>query len=175
MLPKKATIKRPKSTEQALSSLMRLCARAERSSGDALRLMARWEVAQEQRQEVLQRLIKERFIDDNRYAEAFVREKVNLGGWGEYKIRTALRRKGINEQIIIEAIKQIPTEKSAEQLQQKLERKIKSIKYENAFQLRNKLMRYALSLGYPMQSVIERVEELMQNINIKEECDDIFF
>jgi regulatory protein len=49
MLPKKATIKRPKSAEQALSSLMRLCARAERSSGDALRLMARWEVAQEQR------------------------------------------------------------------------------------------------------------------------------
>jgi SOS response regulatory protein OraA/RecX len=92
-----------------------------------------------------------------------------------YKIRTALRRKGINEQIINEAIKQIPTEKSAEQLQQKLERKIKSIKYENAFQLRNKLMRYALSLGYPMQSVIERVEELMQNLNIKEECDDIFF
>ena len=175
MLPKQERVKPKKSAEQALTSLMRLCARAERSSGDAKRLMATWGVPEQDRAKVLQRLIAERFIDDERYAAAFVREKVLLSGWGEYKIRAALRRKGISEQIISEAIKQIPTERSAEQLQHKLKRKIKSIKYENAYQLRTKLMRYALSLGYPMQSVIEGVDELMQDINLKEECDDIFF
>ena len=63
-----------KSKEQALESLMRLCARAERSSGDAMRLMARWGVASSDRHEVLQRLLSERFIDDRRYAEAYIRE-----------------------------------------------------------------------------------------------------
>ena len=68
MLPTQTKVKKPKSAQQALSSLMRLCARAERSSGDAKRLMATWGVAEGERAAVLQRLIKERFIDDERNA-----------------------------------------------------------------------------------------------------------
>ena len=78
MLPKTPKIKREKTAYEALASLMRLCARAERSSGDALRLMQNWGVSKNEQQEVLQRLINERFIDDRRYAEAFVREKIQL-------------------------------------------------------------------------------------------------
>ena len=81
MLPTTKRVKRTKTAEQALISLMRLCSRAERSSGDAKRLMATWEVPLQDRAGVLQRLKAERFIDDERYAMAFVREKVNLNGW----------------------------------------------------------------------------------------------
>ncbi|MBO5984337.1 MAG: RecX family transcriptional regulator, partial [Rikenellaceae bacterium] len=62
MLQTRERVKRTKSAEQALSSLMRLCARAERSSGDARRLMATWGVAEQDREKVLQRLKAERFI-----------------------------------------------------------------------------------------------------------------
>ena len=85
---------------------MRLCARAERSSGDARRLMATWGVPEQDREGVLQRLKREKFIDDERYAEAFVREKVNLSGWGEWKIRSALKRKGVAEDVINAALGQ---------------------------------------------------------------------
>ena len=84
MRQQKQTIQRDKTAEQALASLMRLCARAERSSGDAMRLMGTWGVPTQERGAVLQRLVKERFIDDRRYAAAFVREKINLSAWGEY-------------------------------------------------------------------------------------------
>ena len=50
-------IRRDKTPEQALASLMRLCAKAERSSGDALRLMRTWGVAQEAQQKVLRELL----------------------------------------------------------------------------------------------------------------------
>ena len=79
-------VKRAKTAQQALESLMRLCARAERSSGDAMRLMASWQVPPQEREGVLQRLKADKFIDDRRYAEAFVREKINLSAWGRYKI-----------------------------------------------------------------------------------------
>ena len=82
MLQKTPKIKRAKTADEAFASLMRLCARAERSSGDALRLMQNWGVAKEEQYRVLQRLQSERFIDDRRYAEAFVREKCNLSAWG---------------------------------------------------------------------------------------------
>lgn len=175
MLPQKR-VKRTKTAEQALASLQRLCARAERSSGDALRLMATWEVPHDKRQEVLQKLLQDRFIDDRRYAEAFVREKTSLNTWGEYKIRTALRRKGISEQIINAALQQINPENNAERLTLRLERKVRSIKYENSYQLKTKLLRYGLSLGFPMEQVMASVEQVIKNINFEDQCDeDIFF
>ena len=89
--------------------------------------MATWEVPLQDRAGVLQRLKAERFIDDERYAMAFVREKVNLNGWGEHKIRAALRRKGIAEDIIARAIKEISPEQSTQRLVERLERKLKTV------------------------------------------------
>lgn len=175
MLPEKK-VKRTKTPEQALASLQRLCARAERSSGDALRLMATWEVDKSRRYEVLQKLISDKFIDDRRYAEAFVREKTSLSAWGEYKIRAALRRKGIDEKIINAALGDIDSEANIERLTQRLARKVKSIKYETPYQLKTKLLRYGLSLGFQMEQVMTSVEQVMGTINEKDQCDeDIFF
>ena len=154
---------------------MRLCARAERSSGDAMRLMATWLVPEADRQGVLQRLIKDRFIDDSRYAEAFVREKSNLSAWGEYKIRTALRRKGIADEIINSALQQMPAEQNLERLTERLKRKMRTIKYDTTYQLKTKLIRHALSLGFTMDDVLKCVEEVMRDINTEEECDDFLF
>ena len=175
MLPTKPKVKRPKTAEQALASLMRLCARAERSSGDAMRLMATWLVPEADRQGVLQRLIKDRFIDDSRYAEALVREKSNLSAWGEYKIRATLRRKGIADEIINSALQQMPAEQNLERLTERLKRKIRTIKYDTTYQLKTKLIRHALSLGFTMDDVLKCVEDVMRDIKTEEECDDFLF
>lgn len=174
MLQKDKRVKQPtkKSASQALESLMRLCARAERSSGDALRLMARWGVEPTERQQVLQRLISERFIDDRRYAELFIKEKINLSAWGEYKIRTTLRTKGISEATINAAMAEATGLNDESRLRERLARKIKSTKADTPYKLKAKLIRYGLSLGYPTDAVIECVEEVMRSQNIEEECDN---
>ncbi len=153
------TIKR-KSPEEALSSLMRQCARAERSSGDALRLMYRWGVDPEHRAEVLKRLIADKFIDDRRYAEAYVREKLNLSGWGARKISSSLKAKNISDTIITEVLSQIDPSSTEERLRTKIERKIKSVKSKDKYDLKNKLIRYGISLGYDYsmtQSVVSQI------------------
>ena len=171
MLQKTPKVKRAKTAEEALASLMRLCARAERSSGDALRLMQNWGVEKEARVGVLQRLIRERFIDDRRYAEAFVREKIALSAWGRYKITAALKRKGISNEIIEEALAALQPSDNRKRLQERLQSKIRHIKYDTPYQLKTKLMRYALSLGFDMDDAIESVNEVIKSNNI-EECDE---
>ena len=171
MLPNTPKIKRNKTADETLTSLMRLCARAERSSGDALRLMQNWGVNKNEQQKVLQRLIKERFIDDRRYAETFIREKCNLSAWGRYKIQSALKRKGIASDIIAEALAKLNPTDNKKRLQDRLQTKIKHIKYDTEYQLKTKLIRYALSLGFEMDEVMDSVNEVMRNNNIKE-CDD---
>ena len=140
--------RKPKSAEQALAALMRLCARSEKSSGDALRLMRTWEVAEGARQSVLQKLIDQRFIDDRRYAEAYTREKSSLAGWGKRKIALQLKQKGVSRDIVDEVLASLNTDEQSERLADKLRRKMRSTKASNQYELRGKLLRYALSLGY---------------------------
>ena len=148
MLHKTERQKRVKTPEQALASLMRLCARGERSSGDALRLMRGWGVPPEDARKVLARLVAERFIDDGRYAAAFVRDKMNLSGWGAGKIRTALRAKGVAAEIVDEALRQMAGTDMCGRLQPLMERRLRTLKYSSPYDARTKLIRFALSRGY---------------------------
>ena len=131
--------KRDKTPDEALAALMRLCARAEKSEGDARRLMRGWGVAEKDAEQVLGRLVRDRFIDDSRYAEAFVREKLRLSGWGEYKIRTAL------------------------------ERKARTVKYASPYELKTKLIRYGLSLGYDYEAVMDAASAMVRETDT---CND---
>ncbi len=158
MLPTKVKVKRDKTPEQALTSLMRLCARAEKSSGDALRLMHTWGVDQNRRREVLDKLITMRFIDDSRFAEAFVRDKIGLSGWGRYKIEAALQRKGIARDTIAHALAQLDDTDMQSRLAQQLTRKARTTKSSSPYELRTKLIRYGLSLGYEYDTVIDAVD-----------------
>ena len=164
MLPKSVKPKRTKSPEQALAALMRLAARSEKSSGDALRLMQNWGVEQSARQCVLQKLIDNKFIDDRRYAEAFVRDKMRFSGWGVFKLRAALRNKGISAEIIEEILHTLNRSDMTERLHERLERKMRTTKYTSRYELKTKLMRYGASLGYDFESVVDVVDALISDI-----------
>ena len=165
----KKTGKRAKTPEQALAALMRLCARAEKSQNDARRLMRGWGLAEREGEQVLARLVRDRFIDDARYAGAFVREKLRLSGWGEYKIRTALQRKRIDRALIDAALAEADRPAMGERLRRQLERKARTAKYSTQYELKTKLIRYGLSLGYDYETVVEAASGLVTDT---ETCDE---
>lgn len=169
MQPDELKKKRTKTPDEALASLMRLCARAEKSEGDARRLMRGWGLAERDAQQVLDRLLSDRFIDDNRYAEAFVREKLRLSGWGEYKIRTALQRKGVRKETIDAALSQADRSGMGERLAQQLCRKARTVKYATQYELKTKLIRYGLSLGYDYEAVLDAASAMVRETD---RCDD---
>lgn len=169
MVPQR--IKRSKSPEQALSALMRLCARAEKCSGDALRLMRGWGVEPAAQQHVLRQLQQQRFIDDERYAAAFVREKMRLSGWGGRKIRAALVRKGIAEALIAGALAQADPEAAGPRLHEQLVRKARTTRCRTPFELKTKLIRYGLSLGYEYETVLDEANKLAGDAG-PEPCSD---
>jgi regulatory protein len=157
-------IKRTKSPQQALQSLMRMCARSERSSGDALRLMKRWGVADDEARKVLARLQAERFIDDRRFAEAFVRDKLNLSGWGAYKIKMSLRAKGVAREIIEEvASTMIEATDMKERLEEIMQRKLRTLKYSSTYEAKTKLIRFAASRGYDIEEAVECASKILKD------------
>lgn len=161
--------RRTKTPEQALASLMRLCARAEKSAGDARRLMRNWGVTEADAEKVLARLVCERFIDDSRYAETFVREKLRLSGWGEYKLRAALQRKGIARETVDAALQQADRTQMADRLAEQLARKARNVRAATPRDLKTKLIRYGLSLGYDYSAVLDAMS---QQIKETDPCDE---
>ncbi len=169
MQPDEIRKKKVKTPEQALAALMRLCARAEKSQEDARRLMRGWGLAERDAEGVLAKLVRDCFIDDARYAGAFVREKLRLSGWGEYKIRTALQRKRIDRALIDAALAQADRPAMGERLRRQLERRARTTRHTTQYELKTKLIRYGLSLGYDYETVVEAASELVTDT---ETCDE---
>lgn len=153
--------RKTKTAQQALQSLMRLAARSEKSTGDALRLMRTWGVPEAEQRGVLDKLIADRYIDNRRYAEAYTREKSQLAGWGERKIAMQLRLKGVERETISAVLAELMVDDSmAERLHEKLTKKLRTVKAANDYELRGKLLRYALGLGYDYDMAAEAVERV---------------
>lgn len=163
MVQKVDSVKKSKTPQQAQQSLMRLCARSERCAADALRLMRGWGVAESEAQKILQYLLRERFIDDSRYAAAFVREKINLSSWGRAKIVSALRAKSIATETISQALEQMSETDIEERLKRLLLRKMRTVKAKNSADLRNRLFRYAASQGYDFSVIRDVVESCVKD------------
>ena len=156
--------KRTKTPQQALQSLMRMCARSEHSSGDALRLMKRWGVADDEARKVLARLQAERFIDDSRFAEAFVRDKLNLSGWGAYKIKMALRAKGVSREVIEEVVSpMIEATDMKERLEEIMQRKLRTLKNSSTYDAKTKLIRFAASRGYDIEEAVDCASKILND------------
>lgn len=153
--------RKTKTAQQALQSLMRLCARSEKSTGDALRLMRKWGVPEAEQRGVLNKLLADRYIDNRRYAEAYTREKSQLAGWGERKIAMQLRLKGVERETISAVLAELMNDDDKlERLREKLQRKLRSTKAASDYELRGKLLRYALGLGYDYDMAAEVVDEV---------------
>lgn len=132
--------------------MMRLCSASEHCSGDIAAKLER--TGTPFAKEILDYLCRESYIDDARYARAFARDKSSLQGWGSAKIRVALHRKGIPEDLIEAAIGGVDAEAAQKKLVTVLESKLRSLENEKDPRKRmEKLYRFALSRGYSYEQI----------------------
>ncbi len=92
------------------------CATREHCQFDVLRKLKEWKVEDEIADEILAQLISMGFVDDLRFAEAYVRGKRRINGWGRIKIKQGLILKQISAPCIKTAIEQIDSEEYIEDL-----------------------------------------------------------
>ena len=88
-----------KTETEAYLTLAALCAQAEHCQWEMLEKMRRWELSDEAQARVMERLVNERYVDDERYTRAFVKDKVRYNKWGRRKVEQALWQKHIEESI----------------------------------------------------------------------------
>jgi regulatory protein len=136
-------------TEQgAYLQLAQLCAKSEHCQHDMLEKMRRWEMSEEAQARVMQRLISERYVDDERYARAFVRDKIRYNKWGRRKVEQGLWQKRIDDNIRQQVLDEVDEEEYLSVLRPLLKQKRRSTKAESDYEMNRKLVRFALSRGF---------------------------
>ena len=154
-----------KSEKEAYLTLAALCAQAEHCQWEMLEKMRRWEVPEEAQARVMQRLVKERYVDDERYARAFVKDKIRYNKWGRRKVDQALWQKHIDEDIRKRVLDEVDDDEYLKVLRPLLKQKRKSTKANNDYELNQKLMRFALGRGFTFDII-------RQCIDVEEEPED---
>jgi regulatory protein len=141
-------MKKETTEQEAYLQLAALCAQAEHCQQEMCDKMRRWEMAPEVQERVIARLIKERFIDDERYARAFVKDKIRYNKWGRRKVQQGLWMKRINDDIQQRVLNEVDDEEYLAVLKPLLKQKAKSIKAESDYERNQKLVRFAFGRGF---------------------------
>ena len=137
------------------------CARAELCRADLRpKLLARG-LASDAAEALLDRLERERYIDERRYAAAFVHDKVTNNRWGRHKVRQALRLKGIGAEAVREALAAVDADAYAAGLDALLTSKLRTVRAANDYERRMKLLRFAASRGFEPEWAAEVVDRLV--------------
>ena len=137
-----------KTEQEAYLTLAALCAQAEHCQHEMLEKMRRWELDDEAQARVMQRLVSERYVDDERYARAFVKDKVQYNKWGRRKVEQALWQKHIDEDIRHRVLDEVEDEEYLAVLRPLLKQKRKTTKANSDYELNQKLVRFALGRGF---------------------------
>lgn len=147
------TVKKKVSKDQAYLQLSSLCARTEYCEYDMRKKMQKWDMPEGAEDEVIEQLVKEKFIDEERYAHAFVRSKFRFNRWGRVRITQELKLRRIAPQVIADALEEIPNDENLDTLKALIDSKRKSVKGKSDYEIRCKLIRFALSRGFMMDDI----------------------
>lgn len=156
---------------EAYQKLTDLCARGEHCQHEMVEKMRRWGVSDEEQATVMERLLKERYVDDARYARAFVYDKIRYSKWGRRKVEQALWQKHIDEHISREILDSVDDAEYTDILKPLLRQKRRTTKAASDYELTMKLMKFALSRGFTMD-IIKQCMDVDNEMNDWEAEDE---
>lgn len=136
------------SKAEALKKLEKYCIYQDRCQQEARNKLASLKIYGSEADEILIELIQNNFVNEERFAKAFVSGKYKLKRWGKNLIIKKLRQKQISEYCINIGLKQINENVYLENLKYLLEKKMNTLKVADNFQLKNKLANYVYNKGY---------------------------
>lgn len=137
-----------------------LCSKSEHCTSEIQEKLKLWGLSAEDAEPIIKKLKDEKYLNDERFAQAYVKDKFRFNHWGKQKIAYILRSKNISSEILELALEEIEDEGYSEELRKILTDKEKSVKAKDQYDKRNKLMRFAMGRGFESGQIYTALKEL---------------
>ena len=139
--------------DEILYKLAAKCSISEQCLSDREGKLAKYDLLEEEKTRILRHLVEEKYIDDSRYAEAYIRDKYRFNKWGRIKIAQGLRMKGIDRETIETAMQVIDEQEYQSILSALIKAKRKSTHGKSDYEINGKLIRFATGRGFEFAAI----------------------
>ena len=143
----------------ATEKLKKYCAYQERSHKEVVDKLYKLGLYKNEVDQVLISLIQDDFLNEERFAQAFVSGKFRIKRWGRVKIKSHLKQKHISDYCIKKGMQEIGEAEYFETLHYWLERKVREVKEENEFKKKGKIAAFLIQKGFESNLVWEALRK----------------
>ena len=134
--------------KEALQKMSKYCAYQERCQSEVRQKLKSFSLCEEEIESIICELIDQNFLNEERFAKAFVRGKFNQKDWGKNKIKQHLFQKEISAYCIKKGLEEINESDYLDTLERLAHRKKGTLKFSNQFNLNQKVARYLIGKGF---------------------------
>lgn len=154
-------LKKTYTVDEALKLLENYCVYQERCHKDVEQKLFELKLIPEAKEKILLHLMKHNFLNEERFAKAFVRGKFLNNNWGKQKIINELKFKNLSTYTIKSGLKEIADNEYLVKLQNLAQKKLTLIKEPNKYKKRAKLAQYLIAKGFESHLVYAACNNLV--------------
>ena len=146
-----------------LNRAAKLCSTGEKCSSEIENKLISWGMSESDAEKALDYLRKNDFINDERYARFYVRDKLKFNKWGRFRISYSLKKKGVGSEIVEAAMTEIKSEDYDAVLDQILLTKARSLGNIRSYENKAKLLRFAAQRGFLTDEIYKAIDRIDSN------------
>lgn len=143
----------------AIERLKSYCALQDKCQWDIKQKMQDWGLLEISQDYIMEQLIQEDYINEERYSRSFCRGKFKIKKWGKLKIINELKKKYISEICIKKGLEEINDLEYNLELNKQYQKKKASLKEKNIFLKNKKIATFLISKGYESDIVWNKINE----------------
>ena len=147
------------SENEARIRLTALCAQAEHCSYEMEEKLRKWGISEEAQARIMAYLTAERYIDDERYCRAYVKDKIRYGKWGRRKVEQGLYLKHIDRDTVKTVLDEVDDEEYLQVLRPLVKAKWRTTKAKSDYERSAKVIKYALSKGFTFDIIRQCIDD----------------
>ena len=147
--------------EVALSKATALCSGSEHCTSQIMEKLSLWNVSPQDAYDIMDYLVKEKYIDNKRFARAYCHDKFAYSHWGRMKIRQMLRHLQLSDEEIEEGLSVIPDDAYLQAIDDAVLQKDRTLHETDPYQRKGKLVRHLVSRGFETGLAVDAAEEYL--------------
>ena len=140
--------------KQALAKAESFCVYQERSQKEVRYKLVEWGIRGDELEEILSELIMNNFLNEVRFANAYVSGKFNIKKWGRIKIKQGLKLKGVPDKMMNKALYSIDDDDYMQTLENLALKKASSLAENNPLKRKMKLISYLQTRGFETDLIL---------------------
>jgi regulatory protein len=152
-----------KSLEPIIEKGRRFCAFRERCTHETRKKIKSWGCDMQQTEYIIQLLVDEGYINEQRFADAFAHGKFSHNQWGKIKIRIELTLRHIPTEMIQHALSQIDDVAYQKTISKLAAGKIQSLSAKHADNIPEKAAAFLFGKGFEPELSWQAIQQLTDN------------